>query len=115
MEINFVFFGFLIGSFLTGLGKFLLVTGMCSYDFVVYSLYLDGFAIMSMMISNTSFLMFILDVFYALNSSVKSLLFAVYIVICLVVGLVGTYLLLFKIVNNILKNMLHTVIFALGI
>jgi hypothetical protein len=106
LQIIFVFTGFCLGSLMTGLGKLLVVTGAVTYTFIVFDLYLDGLAIMSLMISSTAFFLFTLNVFYDLKPRVRAVSLVIYVSIEICVAILGLFILLARVYNTLMKNLL---------
>jgi hypothetical protein len=115
LQIMFVFTGFCLGSLLTGLGKLLVVTGAVTYTFIVFDLYMDGLAIMSLMISNTAFYLFTLNVFYDIKPRGRAASIIIYVGIEILVAILGLFILLARVYNTLVKNLLTGAILAQSI
>ena len=89
IKITFVFCGFFIATMLTATGKMLVISGLLTYPIVEYHYFLDAFAFMSLLISNTAFFLFTLDVFYTLHPSRKRIVVGVYLAFEALVGVIG--------------------------
>nr|MDO8111425.1 hypothetical protein [Candidatus Sigynarchaeota archaeon] len=112
VQIIFVFCGFFLGSLLTALGKVLVVSGLAVYDTVVYELFLDSLAIMALMISNTAFFLFTIEVFYNMEPGRRKKSIMIFVSIEIAIAIVGLFVLLLKIRSTVLKNVLSGGILA---
>lgn len=92
LKVTFVFCGLAVSTFLTGLGKLLVVSGTYDYTVVEYTFFIDAFSIMSMMISNTAFYLFTLDVFYQLETRKNKIAILVYLALEFIILSLGIYL-----------------------
>ncbi|MHA1368783.1 MAG: hypothetical protein ACTSWN_15755 [Promethearchaeota archaeon] len=120
IKIIVVFAGFMITSYLTAFGKALVISGAYPYDVVEYKFFIDAFAIMTIMIANTAFFSFTLDVFYNFTAIKKKVLIIIYLFIELVVVAFGVFLwVVYDIITEqlylILNILVMAIVFALSI
>jgi len=106
IQIIFVFCGFFLGSLLTAMGKILIVTGLATYEMVTYEFYLDSFAIMMLMISNTAFFLFTTEVFYNMEPGHRKKSIIIFVSIEIAMVILGLFVLLLKIRSSVVKNIL---------
>ena len=100
-EIIFIFCGFFVSSFLTGFGKLLIISGVSNYQIIQHVFFIDNFALMSLIIANTAFFLFTLDVFYNIEANKKRDLIIAYISIESVLLVIGIIILLSGITSKL--------------
>lgn len=112
--IGFVFAGIFLAALMTGLGKALVIGAVLTYQEAVFTFYFDGLALMCVMISNTAFFIFTLDVFYDLPPRRKRASIVAYLVLEAVAVAGGIAALATRNVEPLFKNLLNGVVLGMS-